>query len=337
MRFLIPLLLALIMLPAPARADQLQDGIAAFKRYDWQTALKLLLPLAEQGNAEAQYEVGETYSASFNGQHDDIEAAKWWRKAAEQGWKPAQIRVAQRENFDKTLAQLRLKAQHGDADAAMSLGAQYQGGEGVKQDYAEAMKWYRMAADRDDPRAEERIGQLYHEGWGVHKDEKEAGRWFLAALDVFRKKAEHGDVDAQVTTGERYWNDAMLAHNTKQPGYLGSEDKDYKEAANWFRKAADQGDKRAMHSLSGLYATGEGVPRDPTEALFWTLAGENDNGSDAVVHSKDFPPENVQEVRKRLAEWEKAHPFPHPPCTIQSRTASGVPMLLHTLSPRCSQ
>ena len=68
-----------------ARADQFADGHAAYMRGDIDTALALWTPLAEQGNADAQYMLGLIY---FNGrfvEKDDSMAAQWLTLSAAQG------------------------------------------------------------------------------------------------------------------------------------------------------------------------------------------------------------------------------------------------------------
>ena len=75
--------------------------------YEW-------MPLAEQGVAEAQYNLGLIYSRGKEVLKDDKEAVRWYRLAAEQGFPEAQT----------------------------NLGLMYGRGQGVEQDYAEAIKWY---------------------------------------------------------------------------------------------------------------------------------------------------------------------------------------------------
>ena len=57
----------------------------ADSRGDYETAHELVRPLAEQGDALAQYSLGEMYDLGEGVPEDDAEAAKWYRKAAEQG------------------------------------------------------------------------------------------------------------------------------------------------------------------------------------------------------------------------------------------------------------
>ena len=113
---------------------------------------------AEQGDAEAQFKIGEMYAARegfFRGgvPQDYVEAAKWYWKAAEQG----------------------------DADAQLKLGRLYFSGKGVPEDHVEAAKWVRKAAEQGNARAQKDLSVMYFHGWGVLKDEVEAYAWYLLA------------------------------------------------------------------------------------------------------------------------------------------------------------
>ena len=63
-------------LTAPAWAG-FDEGLAALKRDDYATALREFRPLAEQGNAKAQYSLGLMYFASTGVPQDLAEAVKW--------------------------------------------------------------------------------------------------------------------------------------------------------------------------------------------------------------------------------------------------------------------
>jgi uncharacterized protein len=78
-------MLALAVSNGVAFAGPLEDGIAAFNRGHYETALRLLKPLAAQGNAAAQDFVGVMYANGQGVPHDYEEAAKWFRIAAEKG------------------------------------------------------------------------------------------------------------------------------------------------------------------------------------------------------------------------------------------------------------
>ena len=112
----------LVVLAAPAWANG-DKGIAAHKRGDYATALREWRPLAEQGDAGAQNNLGDTYRKGLGVPQDYAEAARWYRRAAEQGYFVAQN----------------------------SLGVMYDNGYGVHQDYVEAHMWYNLAAAGSPP------------------------------------------------------------------------------------------------------------------------------------------------------------------------------------------
>jgi len=98
-------------------------GVAAYKRGDYATALREWRPLAKQGNADAQYNLGNMYSEGKGVPQDYPRAVGLWRKAAEQGY----------------------------ADAQYNLGFMYSMGRGVPQDRVQAHMWFKLAASRLPP------------------------------------------------------------------------------------------------------------------------------------------------------------------------------------------
>jgi hypothetical protein len=90
----------------------------AYDRSDYGTALKVWMPLAEEGDQAAQTYVGEIYEKGLGVQPDYALAAVWYRKAAEQG----------------------------NARAQINLGNLYERGLGVQADPVVAANWYRKAA-----------------------------------------------------------------------------------------------------------------------------------------------------------------------------------------------
>src|SRR2546427_676531 len=120
---------------------------------------------AEKGDAQSQFELGTSFSVGNLGvSKDEVEAVKWYRKAAEQNY----------------------------AEAQCDLGVCYERGEGVEQDYAEAVKWFRKAAEPNDDDAQYNLGVCYAKGQGIAKDYVEGYKWLLLAAaqgDENKKKA----------------------------------------------------------------------------------------------------------------------------------------------------
>jgi TPR repeat protein len=134
--------LALVVSNGVAFAGPLEDAQLAYYHGDYETALRLFRPLAEQGNAVAQRDVGMMYASGWGVRQDDKEAVKWYRLAADRG----------------------------DASAQADLGRMYAYGLGVPKDYDEAVKWFRLAAARENAAAQNHLGWMYQNGWGVPKD-----------------------------------------------------------------------------------------------------------------------------------------------------------------------
>ena len=107
---------------------------------------------AKQGHAEAQFKVGEMYRERVP--KNDKEAAKWMRKAAEQG----------------------------NSSAQKDLSVMYSTGAGVPLDYVEVVKWMRKAAEQGHTGAQYNLGRFHYYGsYGVPKDEVEGYAWLLLA------------------------------------------------------------------------------------------------------------------------------------------------------------
>ena len=75
----------LLAVAVPAHAGPLEDGLAAYDRGNYATALRHWQPLAEQGHVGAQNNLGIMYYNGEGVRQDNTEAAKWYRKAAERG------------------------------------------------------------------------------------------------------------------------------------------------------------------------------------------------------------------------------------------------------------
>ena len=182
-----------LWLPAgPVSADQLEDAVAAYESSNYETALKLFLPLAEQGNATAQNRLGVMYRFGQGVRRDYAEAAKWFRLAGEQGHAEAQNWLgflhAQGMGVAKDYAEAvkwrRLSAVQGNANAQDALAGMYDSGRGVPRDYAKAAKWTRLAAEQGHRLAMFGLGLKLHSGVGVPENKVEALMWSILANNV---------------------------------------------------------------------------------------------------------------------------------------------------------
>ena len=123
------MLLATVTNVSPGQAGPFEDGYAALSRGDIETALQIWRELADDGNADAQFNLGYLYDHGRGVREDPVEAMRWYRQAAVQG----------------------------DAIAQFTVGAMYEGHRGVPLDYVQAHLWYGLAASRfTDAQAEDR-------------------------------------------------------------------------------------------------------------------------------------------------------------------------------------
>jgi TPR repeat protein len=118
MRALRSVLALVLALTLSACSSDVQVGVEAYERGDYAAALEELRPLAERGDAGAQFSLGGIYYYGAGVPQDSAEAVKWYHLAAEQG----------------------------DADAQSQLGKLYENGAGVPQDYVLAHMWFNLAA-----------------------------------------------------------------------------------------------------------------------------------------------------------------------------------------------
>ena len=256
---------------------------------------------AEAGDADAQYSLGFDYTTSRFGSPDGVEALKWLTKAAEQG---------------HARAQLYLSAVYVNGDTP-----------GVPQSWESAYYWLRLGEKThalypnlagflhsdmipDDFGIPEHLADiekhLTSEGIASIKQrvaEWEPGRSPVAVqhLADLQSKAEKGDVAAQVQLGGLY---AEGADNW-------SVKKDRAESMKWYRRAADQGNMKALadlvwcgdtkalaelrsraengsaeaqEQLAVVYVMGWGVNRDYGEAAQWRRKAAEQGNAEAQYH-----------------------------------------------------
>ena len=148
-------LVALVFFAGPSWAD-FADGVAAYNRGDYEAALAEWRPLADQGNAIAQFSLGVLYEFGQGVPENPVAASLLYRLGAEQG----------------------------NPFAQKALGVLYNAGRGVEKDEAEAVRWFRAAAEQDFAEAQFNLGMSYARGEGVARNSSEAYFWMsLAAAD----------------------------------------------------------------------------------------------------------------------------------------------------------
>ena len=145
---------AAAMLALPARAQDYGRGLEPYRNGDYVAARAEWRPLAEQGHAEAQYQIAYMIEYGQGVEPDDSEAAAWYRKAARQDVAAAQYK----------------------------LGVMHDNGWGLTRSDDEAFKWYERAAIQGHPLAQHDLALMYATGAGVRRDHVRAYMWLSIAV-----------------------------------------------------------------------------------------------------------------------------------------------------------
>ncbi len=214
-----------------------------------------LQDLALTGQPRAQNMVGNAFASGTGVPRDLTEAAKWYRKAADQGYSPAQnnlgwLYVEGGPGFaadpSEALNWLHKAADQEYAVAQSNLAEIYEKGRGVVADPARAHQWRRRAAESGYAQGQFNLGVAYQRGTGVPADPAVAADWY-------RKAAEQAFAPAEEALAVLYEEGTGVG-------------KDIEEALRWRRKAAEQDHPEALYRLGLMYEQGTGVAPDKSKA-----------------------------------------------------------------------
>lgn len=218
-------------------------------------------PAAAQGDAEAQFKLGQMYFHNSSFKKEErvakwIEAEKWLRKAADQGHTEAQFYMGRICRFgiglptkkpEESKDWYRKAAEQGHIPSMMAL------------------DWYREVAELGYAEAQYALGKQYEDGAGVPRDKNEAMAWYLKAANNTKTYSEHIDHPSGKAA---YAIAKMYERGRGVP-------KDDKTALVWLFKAAENGDPEAPWDIADRYAKGIGVPKDTAVAAEWYVEAES--------------------------------------------------------------
>ena len=250
-----------------------QDGMAAYRRGDYATAIRLWRALADQGNAAAQGNLGVMYHSGWGVPQDDREAARLYKLAADQedAFGQRNLGLFYEQGLgglpkdDREAARLyKLAADQENAFGQGNLGSFYeQGRGGLPKDDREAARLYKLAADQRSAFGQAKLGFFYEQGrGGLPKDDCEAAR-------LYKLAADQGNAGAQFNLGVFYDQGR------------GGLPKDDREAARLYKLAADQGNANGQTNLGYFHERGRGgLPKDDREAArLYKLAADQGNAA----------------------------------------------------------
>jgi len=237
---------------APASAGDFYAGLDAYRAGDFETAMAEWLPMARQGDPDAQYRVGRLHARGHGVDRDDGIAVEWFLKSANQRYAPAQNDLGQmyeqgrgvEQDDSEAVRWFRAAAEAGRGVGQANLAMMYDQGRGVAQDDDAAFRWYRRAAQQDNARAQNNLGLMYESGRGAAQDASKAAGWY-------RKAARQDYAAGQFNLGRLY-----------EQG-LGVE-RDRGKATKWYTRAAREGMPEARERLDAMHAASP--PEGPAPA-----------------------------------------------------------------------
>lgn len=235
-----------------------------------ENAMKSLTQFANLGYPEAQCHLGLFYYYGIGISQDYSKAAELWTKASDQGFE----------------------------DAEYYLAHCYFDGTGVNQDYHKAAKiWYKLT-NNGNYGARYNLGRCFHDGQGVPVNYEQALLcWTYGGLvgETYHLKlaAENGYSEAQWRLGYVYKQSWGGEH--------------YQEAAELFRKSAEQGNVKSQTELGICYRDGQGVEQNYEKAIEWFNRAEKQGYSEAqnclgLCYMKGY---GVEQDSEKAIEWFK--------------------------------
>ena len=253
----------------------IKEAIEAFQGGRHFKAVELAKPLAEKGNAEAQYLLGFAYETGQGVEASKDKALEYYRKAAASKHRDAIYRLSfillasdKEAEREQARAALEEAVKTDPAVAARILGEAYLRGRlSSAPDPDKAVFWWKRAADAGDVLSMSLIGRFYEGQFGFpeFKDVK-------ASLEYYAKAAGLGNSAAMAAIGSRY-----LSGDEKF--------RDEAKGREWLKKAIE-GKEYSAYLALGDYE--ENIKKNLKEALLQYERGKDAGQVDCMLRSADF-------------------------------------------------
>lgn len=154
---------AILIASAPAHAD-VKAGVDAWQRGEFSAAIREWRPLADRGDPDAQFNMGQAYKLGRGAPADLKIAQSWYQKAAAQGHEQAQANLGlilfQSGSRAAAMPWIRKAADRGDARAQYVLGTALYNGDLAGKDWPRAYALMTRAAAQGLPQAADSLVQL---------------------------------------------------------------------------------------------------------------------------------------------------------------------------------
>lgn len=245
---------------------------------------------ADQGDPEAQNQLGYLYTWGIGVARDPAEAFRWFARAAGYGCQSAKLNLAvlyfrgagTPRDVPLAVDLLNQLAEKGNARAAAYLGILYLTGSSIPRDQARAEKWLGKAAKAKNPEAEYSMGVLWSSGSSHEHDPAKA-------VKFLRDAARHGYVPAMHALGLFLEQNSAIAPNPPD------------EAVSMLERAAQAGYWTSSATLGSLARDGHERPQNLADAFRWFTIASRQGGSAA----QKFTSFDLDRCRHALTEEEQ--------------------------------
>ena len=256
------------------------------KLKDFQEAEKLLMSETAKGNALAIHDLGKLYSTDKLGAKDETKSTQFYEEAL-----AAFMDIEPNTDFmfpyEPKFPGQTIKPQNMRSYVWYRIGKMHCYGLGTEQDYAEAFKWFEKSAIEDNKFAQFSLANLYYYGNGTDQSYEKAYRWYMAATEhgqpyaayaIAQMYANGEYVGKDESEAKRYYKQALsgflkletddqaddnLLYKMGRMFRLGlGTDVDIPNAIDYFKRAADLGNRNARRTMALEYISGENVEQD---------------------------------------------------------------------------
>ena len=293
---------------------------------------------SESFNEQALFFVGVLYFWGVCLKNDNAKAEMYWERAALKNHVLAQLLLGmfyiEKNDYFKAITWFKKSAVQGLAESQMAFGICYLYGTGVENNNENAYYWFKKSAEQGYAAAQLKLGDCYRTGIGVEQDYEQAASWYRKAVEQGNEEANNridelkneincfddnnindhiklnnlakrGDTLAQCSLGDYYYKGIGVDKDYDQAAYWyrkaaeqGNKEAqfglgiccyishDYRQAVDWFRQAAKQGEANAQYHLGFCYQFGTGVDKNNQKAMYWYGKAAEQGNEDAKEQLK---------------------------------------------------
>jgi TPR repeat protein len=259
-------------------ASTFEDGVNAAKNGNYSKAYSIWLPLAEQGNSDAQFRIGTLYSTGEGVQQSNHEALKWYHLAAEQGNKDAEKQLKVNDNNSElaylvfwalgiylVLQAIISNKKNDDIDKLIESEFERQLRTGIIETNRRKNNPLILISE---PIINENIKNSKKYSYDKGAEEYDKGNYSEAFKIWLSVANNENEVDAIFNLGYMYENGQGVEINLS-------------EAFKWYMLSAKQGHSNSQYNIGMMYENGEGVSKNYIEAKKWYKLAANQGDLDA--------------------------------------------------------